>query len=171
MILTLLYGLLSVLLAAAAGDLARRHRRPLRLGTHRIATRNRPMPVLLRTAPSGGTLSRPERTTALVAPLAVPGSALVIVDAGGKPSRVVELHDVALARGWSHGELVLAVGRPSASERAAWPVGRNLAGWELHLVTLDGAAIRCYGAPGTSLADDLRRLQDELRRSQLLRAS
>lgn len=172
MLVALPFVLISLVLAAVAGSHVRRHRSPCR-PAHPDAspTDGQPVPVAIRVGRVGKALSAPRRGMALVAPPDLPGNAVVVFDTFGRQQRSVELSSVAMARAWSDGEPVLAFGTMRDRYGTFFAVGRNLAGWELHLVTYSGETIRCYGSPGTSLDADLSRLQDSLRRGRLLRAS
>lgn len=163
MLIALPLSMVSLLLAAFASDRAYRQRR----GTRR-ARGNDPeqsghaVPVLVRTGRIGEQLARPVRATAEIAPAASPDEALRVVDATGQVLESVGHAQVVMARGWSDGALVLEYRRTRESYSAPWPAGRNIAGWELHLVTTTGESIRCYGAPGTTLNGDLARLSVSL---------
>jgi hypothetical protein len=129
------------------------------------------MVALARLGRAGKPLAAPSRLAFKVLPANEPGTALEILSLTGEHVRRVPISHIAMARGWSGGRLVLASGRARDDFGPPWPLGPNLAGWELHIGTLTGESIRCYGTPGATLDSELSALQDQLGRGRLLRAS
>jgi hypothetical protein len=120
-----------------------------------------------------GSADRPEavRATMRVASTDAVAGALEIFAADGTELAAVPTHRVVMARGWSRGHLLLSYGEMRREYNMAWPLGANLAGWEIHLVDAAGNTYRCYGAPNTSLTAEIERLHARLQSLVLAEAS
>ncbi len=166
------YLLTSLVLVGLAADLARRVPRPHRATKPAVPAALTPAaPVLARIGRVGQPLATPTRATVRLAPDNEPALALeVSVLPKGQPVRI-GVADVAMVRAWSGGRLLLDFGKAGRGGGLAWPMGPNLAGWELHLVTTRGESIRCYGAPRTTCDAELAALESQLTQRTALRAS
>jgi hypothetical protein len=166
------YLLISLMLVALAADIARRTRSSLRAVPDSAQAATTPStPVLACIGRVGQPLVAPTRAALRLAPEDEHAVALEMsVRMKDEPVRV-GITDVAMVRGWSGGLLLLDYGTPVRGGGLAWPMGPNLAGWELHLVTKQGDSIRCYGAPRTTCDAELAALAAQLSQSQALRAS
>jgi hypothetical protein len=168
----------SLVAALAAAYFAWRHRRsvsPRPVALHAVATRTavgRRAPGLTRIG-SIGDATQPDPVRSLIA-IATPdeaNSALAISLADGTVLERVSAANVVMARGWSHGHLVVAFGETRREYGPSWALGPGMAGWEVHLVTSSGKVLRCYGAPGSVVDEDLARLRDRIQSAVLAQAS
>ena len=112
----------------------------------------------------------PARALISIASMDDPGTALVVTSFDGG-TVAVAASDVVMARGWSRGHLVVAFGETRREYGPSWALGPALAGWELHVVTASGATLRCYGAPGSAVDDELVRLHERIQLAVLPQAS
>jgi hypothetical protein len=156
---------------------ARQHRRlgARRVPLHAVATREsvgRRIPALARIGRLGDAkVSDPIR--AMVA-IAAPGSATTAVEvfaADGSELAQASAHDIVMARGWSRGHLVVAFGETRREYGPSWALGPGMAGWEIQLVKADGTVLRCYGAPGSVVDEDLARLRARIQSAVLAPSS
>jgi hypothetical protein len=128
--------------------------------------------ALVRLGQIGGqALAGPIRSSVRVAPVDEAGIALEVLAGDGAQLACIAPDRVVMVRCWSGGRQVISIGAPRPAYGPFWPLGPNLAGWEIHLATASGETLRCYGAPGTSLDLELDRLQDRIRRFPIARAS
>jgi hypothetical protein len=164
---------ISAVLAVVGLVRARANRRPV---APRIAvpeTGQSRFPALTRIARTGEALpADPARCVARVAEQDAPGAAIELTGPDGTVLAELATSRVVMARGWSRGHLILSFGESRPIYGTSWPLGPNVAGWEIHLVDAGGRVVRCYGAPGSSLDSELARLHSRLQAAAaLLRAS
>jgi hypothetical protein len=162
--------LVDLALAVVAGLLVRRNRRP-RAVSERTDKADR-IASLVRIGRVGDPeFADPVRSSVRIAPSDDSASALEVFGADGAHVTSIGAGEVVMARCWSGGRQVVSLGSPRPVYGPFWPLGPNVAGWEIHLVSAEGATLRCYGAPGTSLGDELARLESRIRAVPLARAS
>jgi hypothetical protein len=165
---TLALVFISSLLGAVAMYQSDRHRRYVaaRRGPQHSASRARAgqcVSTLVRDGHVGdAALGSPVRTLSRVAPADAPTKVLESFVADGTVHTSVSTDDVVMVRVWSRGRLVLASGETRREYGPAWALGPAMAGWEIHVVDTSGGVVRCYGGPGTSIDDDLARLQTRI---------
>jgi hypothetical protein len=116
-------------------------------------------------------LPEPVRASMRIAPSDAATTAVELFAADGTELATIPAHRVVMARGWSRGRLLLSYGEMRREYGTSWPLGPNLAGWEVHLVDASGAVYRCYGAPHTDQSADLERLHTRLQALVLAEAS
>ena len=104
----------------------------------------------------------PVRAAMRVAPTDAPTRALELFAADGTELASLPAHRIVVARGWSRGHLLLSFGEMRREYGTSWPLGPNLAGWEIHLVDSAGVTYRCYGPPQVTLATEIERLHSRL---------
>lgn len=160
--------LLGAVLVAVGVLAASRHRAP---APHPGVPAVGPLPALARIGRLGDPgLADPQRALAHVAPTGSPQAAVQLVGTDGTLLAEVALPDVVMARGWSGGSLLLTFGENRRDYGPSWPLGRNVAGWEIHLVDRAGTLLRCSGVPGAGAARELDRLHDRIVGTALARA-
>ena len=90
-------------------------------------------------------LSEQIRTTAVIAPADDSETALALFKLDGSPLLTLATADIAMARGWTKGRMVVARGENRREFGPAWPLNPTENGWELKLVTVSGKVYRCAG--------------------------
>jgi hypothetical protein len=160
--------LVSVALAAVVSTQAWEHRR--RSTAEREiddSTTAGPTSSLVRIGRVGDrALATPVRASVVVAPGGSPGTALTMSQYNNTDLASWGSAQIVMARGWSGGRLLVSIGKSRHEYGPAWPLGPNIAGWEIHLVNTAGDTVRCYGAPGALLDADLLRLQTTIGRAR-----
>jgi hypothetical protein len=161
--------LVDLALATVAGLVVRRERRPRARARFDEADR---IASLVRIGRVGDPeFAEPVRSCVRIAPSDDSALALAVFAADGTQLTSISADEVVMARCWSGGRQIVSLGEPRPVYGPFWPLGPNVAGWEIHVVSAGGETVRCYGAPGTSLDDDLARLESRIRIVPLARAS
>ncbi|HET6876036.1 MAG TPA: hypothetical protein VFH38_00750 [Jatrophihabitans sp.] len=130
------------------------------------------VPALLRVGRIGiEAHGRATRCTARVAPADQPNSAIIVYAANGTVLADVPTADLVMARAFTSGRCAVSFGEARREFGQTWPLGPEVAGWEVHLVDVSGTITRCYGMPGSQLDLDVERLRRRIEQALLAEAS
>lgn len=137
-----------------------------------LSSSNPRVPALLRIGRIGVEAhGKATRCTARVAPVDAPDSAIVVHGANGTVLADVATTDLVMARAFTGGRCAVSFGEARREFGQTWPLGPEVAGWEIHLVDVTGTITRCYGTPGSRLDLDIERLRRRIEHTLLAEAS